>query len=72
MALPPIAASLITAPYNAIGGIQVARPSEAALAAATLALPAQMLMPSENLILIYPHPPCGGCEGFGLRPFCFL
>lgn len=46
MALPLIAANLIMALYNLVDGIYVARLSETALTATTLAFPAQLLMQS--------------------------
>lgn len=44
MAVPLIAANLITALYNVVDGIYVAKLSQAALTATTLAFPAQMIM----------------------------
>lgn len=46
MALPLITANVITALYNIVDGIYVARLSETALTATTLAFPAQMMMQS--------------------------
>lgn len=46
MALPLIVANVITALYNIVDGIYVAQLSEVALAATTLAFPAQLLMQS--------------------------
>ncbi|MDO5778063.1 MAG: MATE family efflux transporter [Eubacteriales bacterium] len=46
MALPLIVANIITALYNIVDGIYVAQLSEVAMAATTLAFPAQLLMQS--------------------------
>ena len=46
LSLPLIVANVITALYNIVDGIYVARLSEMALTATTLAYPAQLLMQS--------------------------